>query len=678
MRALHISFLFVVVVLFGCDSKKEFADFDNEEEVDGFRVSRNEAVLKELGTKKEEIAKQLAEPGEQDRDKLEEDLANTNRRLAYPEFFTYDATLEDLPKGLSWKDGLDQPELGSARAKKGGTFSTYFSGLSFPPTIRSIGKNANNSFRSEHWDNVEMALVSLHPNTMETIPGLADRWAVGEDGRTVYFRINEKASWSDGNPVTVDDFFMTFHISLSEYVTGPWYRDYYGTMFENITRYDDRHLSVRLANKKPKPEYYASLTPYSRVFYREFGIDFEERYNWRVRPTTGAYRIRKEDVIKGRSITLSRVKDWWAEEQKYYRYRFNVDRIKYKVVRTDDKVFELFKKGEIDMFHLGLPKRWYEQMEIPEVFNGYLEKKTFYNVYPRVPRGLYINHSRPFLGDVNMRIGLQHATNWQKVIDIDLRGDAGRLNIYNEGYGQFSNPDITARKYSPEKAREAFGKAGFTKQGNDGVLQNEKGEKLSFSITHTASPAVDKMLQRIKEEALKAGLEYRLDGIEGTASYQKVMEKKHDLTFWGWGTQPPFPRYFEGIHSSNAYEPGTTTPRVQTNNISVYANPEADPLAQGIRFATSEKEIREMAWELEQILHDTAFWIPGYKRESYRLGHWRWMQWPDDFNVKMTREAQESYVYWIDVEEQDKTLRARSRGESYPEVDKVYDQYRVK
>ena len=69
------------------------------------------------------------------------------------------------------------------------------------------------------------------------------------------------------------------------------------------------------------------------------------------------------------------------------------------------------------------------------------------------------------------------------MIDIDLRGDAGRLNIYNEGYGQFSNSEIAARDYSPEKAREAFAKAGFTTQGNDGVLQNNKGEKLSFSIT---------------------------------------------------------------------------------------------------------------------------------------------------------------------------------------------------
>ncbi len=192
MNPLHLVFLLLVVALAGCDSRKDFLDYDNDKDVTGFREIQNEKVLGKLEEKKEELTKQLAEPGEEDRDKLEEDLANTNRRLGYPEFFTYDATMEDLPEDLTWEEGLDQPELGSSRAKKGGTFNTYFSGLSFPPTIRPIGRNANNSFRSEHWDNVEMALVSLHPNTMETIPGLADRWAVGTDGRTVYFRINKE------------------------------------------------------------------------------------------------------------------------------------------------------------------------------------------------------------------------------------------------------------------------------------------------------------------------------------------------------------------------------------------------------------------------------------------------------------------------------------------------------
>jgi microcin C transport system substrate-binding protein len=185
-------------------------------------------------------------------------------------------------------------------------------------------------------------------------------------------------------------------------------------------------------------------------------------------------------------------------------------------------------------------------------------------------------------------------------------------------------------------------------------------------------------MQRLKEEALQAGVEYKLEGMDGTASYEKVMQKKHDITFWGWGTTPPFPRFYEGIHSSNAYEPGATTPRVMTNNIAVYANPEADPLATQIRFATSEEEIREASWKLEKILHDTAFWIPGYKRQFYRIGHWRWMRWPEDFNVKVAREAQETFTYWIDAEMKEETLRAKSRDIVYPEVDEVYDQYRAR
>jgi microcin C transport system substrate-binding protein len=171
-------------------------------------------------------------------------------------------------------------------------------------------------------------------------------------------------------------------------------------------------------------------------------------------------------------------------------------------------------------------------------------------------------------------------------------------------------------------------------------------------------------------------VEYKLEGMDGTASYEKVMQKKHDLTLWGWGTIPPFPRFYEGVHSSNAHEPGTRTPLVMTNNISVYANPEADRLAEQVRFATSEEEIREASWKLERILHDTAFWIPGYKSDFYRIGHWRWVRWPKDFNVRVSREAPENFVYWIDTAAKEETLEAMSEGRAFPEVDVVYDQYR--
>jgi microcin C transport system substrate-binding protein len=448
-------------------------------------------------------------------------------------------------------------------------------------------------------------------------------------------------------------------------------------MFENITRYDDKHISIRLANLKPRPEYWAGdMNPYPAHFYSEFGPDFEERYNWRTRPTTGGYAIKDEDIVKGRSITLSRVKDWWAKDRQYTRYTMNADRIEYLLVRDDEKVFELFKKGRIDLMHLGIPKRWYEQTEITDVFDGYIHKATFYNEYPRVPRGLYLNHSKTPLDNLDVRIGLQHATDWQSVIDFDLRGDAQRLNSCNEGYGVFTNPNIKTRTFDPKKAREAFAAAGYREMGRDGILKNSSGERLSVGITFTSSPVVGKMLQRLKERAKLAGLEYRLDGMDGTASFQKVMNKKHEATMWGWGTTPPFPRYYEGWHSKNAYDEGTKTPKVMTNNISVYANPEIDPLVETVRFGISEEEIREAAWKAEEIIHRDAAWIPGYKRDSYRLGYWRWVNWPDDFNVKLTRLADESYLYWIDEDMKKETLKAKAEKREFPEVDVIYDKYR--
>ncbi len=40
----------------------------------------------------------------------------------------------------------------------------------------------------------------------EILPGMAASWDVSEDGRTYTFHLREDARWSDGEPVTADDF----------------------------------------------------------------------------------------------------------------------------------------------------------------------------------------------------------------------------------------------------------------------------------------------------------------------------------------------------------------------------------------------------------------------------------------------------------------------------------------
>ena len=333
----------------------------------------------------------------------------------------------------------------------------------------------------------------------------------------------------------------------------------------------------------------------------------------------------------------------------------------------------------VDFYMLSLPRFWYEKTEIPEVHNGYIKKAIFYNDYPRVPRGLYLNNSKPLLDNVDVRVGLQYATNFQKLIDFDFRGDYRRTNIFCAGYGKFSQPTIRAREFDPKKARESFAKAGFTKRGKDGILETADGTRLSFTVSVQQDPATKLILLRLKEEALKAGLEYQIESLDGTGFFKKVMSKQHDICFWGWGAGPPYPKYFQNFHSENAYDKGAKTPKPNTNNITVTVDPRLDKLSEAIRNATTEKEIQKNSYAIEEVIQELAPWIPGYHRNYYRLGFWRWLKFPENkFNVKVSYEPLEAHVHWVDMEVKEQTLKAKRKGETFPESLEVYDEYLVK
>lgn len=676
---LAITSITACLLLSSCDQGETFPPYDNTAEREDFYQRYNKSSAEDAQTSIDKLTKEIETlTNDVDRADRQRKIGLLQKRIADGPYFQRKAETE-LPPNLTWTTNLDDPEIGSPNAKKGGTYKTFIPGLAFPPTLRCVGKGGNNSFRSYHWNNIELGLVGVHPNTGNVIPSLADRWAVAEDKQTVYFHIDDRAKWSDGEEVVADDFLMAFYVYLSPYLTEQFYRTYYGEQFNGISSYGKDYICVRLANPKPKTAFFAAVVPFQTKFYTAFGPDFEERYNWLPRPTTGAYKILPEDIKKGRSITLSRVQDWWAKDLKYYRYIYNPDRLEYRLIRDMEKVFVLFKRGEIDVFPvINNMKYWYEKTEVPEVFNGYIEKATFYNDYPRSPYGLYFNQAYAPLANLDVRIGLQHATHWDRAIKFDMRGDANRLQILNDGFGKFSNPDIVTREYSPKLASEAFARAGYTKKDAKGIWTNDQGQKLSFTISYTKSPFIDQIMQRLKEEALKAGVEYKLEGQDGTANYQMVAQKKHQIAFAAWGITPPFPDYYEFFHSKEAYDPGTKTPRSMTNNVFTYADPAMDQLLEANRNATTEDEIQQTSYQIEEKIHAEAVWSPGWKKDTYRTCHWRWIQWPDDYNVRISDEPEMSYVFWIDEDRKKETLEAMRNKQTFPEVNRVYDKYRAK
>jgi microcin C transport system substrate-binding protein len=632
-----------------------------------------EASKKDLDSQKEPAAIKSLEDALAE---LETELGVIEFRLGLGDYLA-DKKPEDLPEGLVWEDGMNQPEIGDPRAVKGGVFRNWM--LEFPATVRPFGKESNNSFRGYLYDELEIGLVGMHPLTGKIIPGLAKRWAVSEDKRTVYFELDPDARYNDGLKVRARDFQISAYLRVSDHVTAPYAKQYYREEFAQIAVYSDSLLSVTLREGKPLTPLFASMSPSNPEFYDEYGADYEDRYQWRVPRHTGAYYVKEGDINKGVSVKLTRAKDWWAKDKKYYRYRFNPDHIIYTVIRDENKAFELFRAGQLDAFFLTLPQYWYEKSEIEQVFDGYIERYKFYTQYPRVPRGIYMNVSRPKLDDRNVRLGLQHALNWRKVIDVMFRGDFSRLQGFSQGYGKFTNPAIKARPYSVTKAREYFNQAGYGEEGSDGILRKPSGEKLSVVLSFGNSPTASKLCSLLKEEAKKAGVDLVLDGQENTVFYKTVMKKEHDMAFWGWGTRPPFPAYYQFFYSKNAFDE-KGKPKPQTNNINSYANEQMDVYAKAVRNAKTLEEIKQNSWAAQQLVHDEGFFSPGYSTDYVRLGTWRWVRWPDTedtpFNVPVVREPFESYVLWIDPQRKEETEKAMRSGKVFSEVHQVIDVFK--
>jgi len=594
-----------------------------------------------------------------------------------PDFFQW-KTPADIPADLKWETGADLPEIGDAAAKKGGTFHTEIA--SYPPTFRIIGPDANNSFRSEHWDNVYTWVVGRHPNADAWMPGIAESWAISADQRTIYFKLDPTATYSDGTRIEVEDFFMTFYVMQSAFIKDPWYNDYYNKEFTAVTKYDDRTFSYTLPTPKPDPLWIVGdIPPFSRKFYREFGEDFPARYQWRKAPSTGAYDIKPEGIKRGRSVTLSRVKDWWAKDKKFYRYRFNPDLIEFKVITSMDKGFEMFRQGQLDFFYASPPPYWYDKSEIQEFYNGYIERGIFYNVYPRISRGIYLNQSKPPLDNLDVRVGINYALNFQKVIDVILRGDAVRMQSTVAGFGKYTDPSLRALPYDVVKAQESFAKAGYTKRDRDGVLMGDQGRRLSITLSAPNQPLITQIALMLKEEAIKAGLEIKVDSLDGTQLGKKVDQKNHEAVFGGFSATPPYPRFWEGYHSSNAWKvqpDGTRKAVPDTNNITMTADPAMDPIIDRQRDAQTEDEVQKLSWQLAKWVEAQAASIPTWESPYYRYAHWRWVCFPKDGNVKASQMPLDSFVFWIDEDKKEETLEARKKGTSYGEVTRIYDQYR--
>ena len=674
--------LFFIPLLFlSCQSEDEtyVAGLGFDEYVPVYNTYIDNWVEGQIEKAKAELA--AAEPDSPTAADAQRKVDRFERRKALGDYFSF-KTPADLPADLVWNDGLQEPEDSDPAAKKGGVFRYFVP--SFPPTLRPFGEASNSGMRGELYDDVQVGLVSLNRLNSSVIPGVAKAWAPGPDKRTWYFKLHEDAAYSDGVLVNARDFAVSIYLRVSDYAKSSFFKQYLREEIAQITIYDDHTFSFTFPEAKTELGVYNTVGEFSPSpphFYDEFGPDYEDRYNWRHQPTTGPYFVRDEDIDKGVSITLTRKKDWWGNDKKFYRYRYNPDKIVWRVIRDPNKAFELFRAGQLDFALVSTPEKWYEKTEIPKVYDGYIERHWWYNDFPRAQFGVEMNLSRDKLKDLNVRLGLAHALNYEKVIKVTFWGDYSRLPGFVDGFGEFVNPNVKAWPFDPSKAREYFAKAGFTETGNDGILRKADGTRLEFTLSHYGIKTYADIMAILKTEALKAGVDLILDGKDPSIVFTEAMDKKFELTSVAWAVQPPYFAFYEYFHSRNAYDEQGNV-KEKTNNVFAYNDPQMDKWVEEYRLTTDDEVKKDLAHKIQQQVYEKCVFVPGWKSDYQRVACWRWMRWPDTETVKfcppIVAYPYEHYSFWIDEEMQEETYEAMRTGRTFPEVQNIVEEYRKK
>jgi peptide/nickel transport system substrate-binding protein len=340
-----------------------------------------------------------------------------------------------------------------------------------------------------------------------TLYGLLAKTVETDDARDyVTFRIDKRARFSDGHPVTAED--VLFSWALLRDHGRPNHRQYYAkvakaealdplTVRFDLAGANDRELPLILGLMPILPRHATDVA------------NFEE--TTMVGPIgSGPYRV--TEVRPGVAVTLSRNLDYWGRDLPVNRGLYNFDEIRIDFYREANAQFEAFRRGLYDFRVESEPLRWHEGYDFPAVRTGQVIRDIVKSGLPAPSEFLVFNTRRQVFADVRVRKALT------LLFDFDWINRNYFFDLYSRSAGFFAGSALSAYRRAADKRERELLKP-FTSHVAPDILDG------SYRLPVTDGSGRDRETLR---SALTLLSEAGYD-LEGTVLRQR--ETKAPLTF---------------------------------------------------------------------------------------------------------------------------------------------------
>ncbi|MEP1441373.1 MAG: extracellular solute-binding protein [Hyphomicrobiales bacterium] len=247
-------------------------------------------------------------------------------------------------------------------------------------------------------NNVYESLLMRSRDEPFTMYGLLAETVITPDDRSfIEFKINPKAAFSDGHPVTADD--VIFSAELLAEKGRPNYQKYYSKI-TSLDKIDERTVRIVFNDEADRElPLLLGLLP----ILPEHAIDRETFDKTTLKPILGSGPYILSKVDQGASVTLSRNPDYWAKDLPIKQGLHNFDTIEFTYYRDRNALFEAFKKGIVDVYFESNPDNWKTSYGGGALAEGRI---TQTEVKPRSSsgmRGYAFNTRRPHLASIKIR-----------------------------------------------------------------------------------------------------------------------------------------------------------------------------------------------------------------------------------------------------------------------------------
>lgn len=511
---------------------------------------------------------------------------------------------------------------------------------------------------------------------------LAEAFSYPDDFSSVTFRMNPRAKWADGKPVTAEDVVWSFNKIIE---LNPSQANYFANVTKaEVTAPGEVTFTFDQGGNRELPHIMGQLIVLPQHWWEGTGPDDKPRDIGRstLEPPMGSGPYKLARFSPGTSITYERDPTYWGLKEPFNVGQNNFAGIKYEYFRDTTAEFEGFKGDAFDWWDENIALRWQNEYNFPAVTEGKVVKELFENAYrgSGILVGFVPNLRKPLFQNEALREAMLYAFDFEELDKLRFFGQYDRINSYFYGtefassglpqgeeleilnsvkelvpasvftteYSTPVNGDPTKLRNSLRTANEILTKAGYTLNGNQ--LMTPDGQPVSFEILLNG-PTIEPIAAAFQTNLKRLGINATIRSVDSPQYIERAQNRDFDMIYTGW-VQSLSPgneqRDFFGSASAAQND---------SRNYGGIADKGVDALIEKIVFADDRQTLIAATRALDRVLLAHHYATPTYTLRKSRIARWDRFSHPEvlpEFSIGFPT------VWWYDEAKAAKTGAAKN------------------